>query len=274
MGRIRKSHGTLRYNRRKHGGGRGAHACAPPSPLRPPWISTNNSRLGLHGRCWQEPSRPKGGGVKAQCAPLLLFLRAVAVEGSSIPFATADLEVVAPDKALEAQRMEILQRDLLARFNTRAPVGPSPGDAMTLSLTAFEARTDMLERTRVVCDAAPKAVSVKTLEERWGAVLEGALRIHGCVDASDLPPVYATLAATPKGGERIALQNFLSDPRERKRRGDDHSACLSPLHQRLFHGVPTPRRKFEQLGERDLPASSLGDVYDADTGALRRAAGL
>ena len=113
---------------------------------------------GLQPRCI--PTILKGGGVKAQCAPLLSFLRAVAVEGSSIPFATADLEVVAPDKALEAQRMEILQRDLLARFNTRAPVGPSPGDAMTLSLTAFEARTDMLERTRVVCDAAPKAASV------------------------------------------------------------------------------------------------------------------
>ena len=90
----------------------------------------------------------EGGGVKAQCAPLLLFLRAVAVEGSSIPFATADLEVVAPDKALEAQRMEILQRDIPARFDTGASGGLSPGDAMTLALTAFEVRTDMLERTR------------------------------------------------------------------------------------------------------------------------------
>ena len=49
---------------------------------------------------------------------------------------------------------------------------------------------------------------VKTLEEKWGAVLEGALRIHGCVDAIRLLQVYAALAATPKGGERIALQGL------------------------------------------------------------------
>ena len=128
----------------------------------------------------------KGGDVEAQCAPLLSFLRAAAVEGSAIPFATAELEVVAPDKALEAQRMEILQRDLPARFDTGASGGLSPGDSMTLTLTAFEERTDMLERTRVASDGAPRALRVKTPEERWGAVLEGALRIHGCVDASGL----------------------------------------------------------------------------------------
>ena len=32
--------------------------------------------------------------------------------------------------------------------------------------------------------------------------------MHGCVDVSRLPPVYAALAATPKGGERIALQGL------------------------------------------------------------------
>ena len=37
-----------------------------------------------------------------------------------IPFAAADLEVVAPDKSLEAQQMEILQRDLPARFDAGA----------------------------------------------------------------------------------------------------------------------------------------------------------
>ena len=58
------------------------------------------------------------GAVETQCAPLLSFLCAVAVEGSAILFETANLEVVAPDKALEAQRMEILQRDLPARFDT------------------------------------------------------------------------------------------------------------------------------------------------------------
>ena len=79
---------------------------------------------------------------------------------------------------------------------------------MTLTPTTFEARTNMLERTRVANDAAPRALRVKTPEERWGAVLERALRIHGCVDASGLPPVYTPLAATPKGGERIALQGL------------------------------------------------------------------
>ena len=43
-------------------------------------------------------------------------MRAAAVQGSMIPFEAADLEVVAPDKSLEAQRMEILRRDLPARF--------------------------------------------------------------------------------------------------------------------------------------------------------------
>ena len=77
---------------------------------------------------------------------------------------------------------------------------------MTLALSAFEARTDMLEHTRTASDGSPRAVRVKTPEDKWGVVLEGALRMHGCVDASGLPPVYAALAATPKGGEGIALQ--------------------------------------------------------------------
>ena len=50
----------------------------------------------------------EGGAVKAQCALLHSFLRTAAVEGSAMPFAMADLEVVAPHKALEAHRMEIL----------------------------------------------------------------------------------------------------------------------------------------------------------------------
>ena len=145
---------------------------------------------------------------------------------------------------------------------------------MMLALTAFEARTDMIEHTRVASDGAPRALRVKMPEEIWGAVLEGALHIHRCVDASCLPPVYATLSATPKGGGEDRVAGSLSDPRERARRGDDHSACLPPLHKRLVHGVPTPRHKFERLGERDLPDPSLGDVYNADTGALRRAAGI
>ena len=144
----------------------------------------------------------EGGGVEAQCAPLLSFLRASAVEGSAIPFEASSLEVVAPDKALEAQHMEILRRYLPARFNTRALGGPSPGDPMTLSLTSFEARTDMLERTRAESDGAPRAVRVKKPEEKWGEVLEGALCMYRCVDTSGLPLVYAALVATAKGGGR------------------------------------------------------------------------
>ena len=79
---------------------------------------------------------------------------------------------------------------------------------MTLACTAFEARTDMLERTRAASDGAPRAVRVKTTEEKWGLVLEGALHMHGCIDVGGLTPVYAALAATPKGGERIALQGI------------------------------------------------------------------
>ena len=185
-----------------------------------------------------------------------------------------NLEVVSLDKALEVQRMEILPRYLPARFNTGASGGPSPGDAMMLALTAFEARMDMLERTRVASDAAPKVLGVKTPEKRWGAVLEGALRIYGCMDDSGLPLVYATLAATPKGGGEDQIVGYLSDPCERERCGNEHSARIPPLCQRLVHGVPTPRHEFEQLGERDHPFPSIGDVPDADAGALRRAAGL
>ena len=79
---------------------------------------------------------------------------------------------------------------------------------MTLALSTFEALTDMLERIRAASDGTPRAIRIKTPEERWGAVLERALRMHGCVDASGLPPVCAALAATPKGGERITLQGL------------------------------------------------------------------
>ena len=54
---------------------------------------------------------------------------------------------------------------------------------MMLALSAFEVRTDMLERTRAASNGDPRAVKVKTPEEKWGAVLEGALYMHGCVDA-------------------------------------------------------------------------------------------
>ena len=84
----------------------------------------------------------------------------------------------------------------------------SPGDTMTLARTASEVHTDMLERTCAASDGSPRAVRVKIPEEKWGAVLEGALRMNGCVDASGLLPVYAALAATLKGGERIALQGL------------------------------------------------------------------
>ena len=100
----------------------------------------------------------KGGEVEAQCAPLLSFLRAAAVEGSAIPFKTDDLKVVAPDKALEAQQMETLRRDLPVRFDTGALGGPSPGDAMTLELTAFEACTNMLESTCASSNGAPRTL--------------------------------------------------------------------------------------------------------------------
>ena len=81
----------------------------------------------------------KGGSVKAQCAPLLSFLCAAAVDDLTVPFEASDLEVVVPDKALEleAHRMEILRRYLHARFDTGALGGPSLRYAMLLALAAF-----------------------------------------------------------------------------------------------------------------------------------------
>ena len=38
--------------------------------------------------------------------------------------------------------------------------------------------------------------------------MEGALRMHGCVDSSGLLLVYTALTATLKGGERIVLQGL------------------------------------------------------------------
>ena len=90
------------------------------------------------------------------------------MEGLAILFEASDLEVIAPDKALEAQQTDILRRDLPARFDTGASGGPSLGDAMKLALTAFEARTDMLECTRTASDGASRTVRVKTSEEKWG----------------------------------------------------------------------------------------------------------
>ena len=70
---------------------------------------------------------------------------------------------------------------------------------------------------------ASRAVRVKTPEEKWGPVLEGALRMHGCIDASGLPPVYAALVATMKGGERIALQGLYQN------RTNAHGAAMTIL---------------------------------------------
>ena len=60
----------------------------------------------------------EGRAVEAQYAPLLSFLYAAAVDGSAIPFEGDDLEVVTPDKALEAQQMEILLLDLPTRIKS------------------------------------------------------------------------------------------------------------------------------------------------------------
>ena len=49
------------------------------------------------------PISPEGGSIETQCAPLLAFLWAADVKGLVIPFDASDLEVVTPDKALEAQ---------------------------------------------------------------------------------------------------------------------------------------------------------------------------
>ena len=100
----------------------------------------------------------------------------------------------------------------------------------------------MLECTCAASDGPPRAVIVKMLEEKWGGVLEGALRMHGCVDVIGLLLVHAALAATPEGGEMIALQRLYQT---RARRGDNYSACLPPLHKKLIHGVPSPRHEFE-----------------------------
>ena len=113
--------------------------------------------------------------------------------------------------------MDILQRDLPARFDTGASGGPSPGDAMALALTAFEARMDMLERTRVASDGAPRALRVKKPEERWEAVLEDALHIHRCVDDSRHPLVSRQVQRTPVGGRyhqriRVCGARLLTPP--------------------------------------------------------------
>ena len=67
--------------------------------------------------------------------------------------------------------MEILRKDLPSRFDTGASEGTLPRDAMTLALSSFEARTDMIERNRSASNGAPRAVRVKTPEEKWGALL-------------------------------------------------------------------------------------------------------
>ena len=76
----------------------------------------------------------EGGVVETQCAPLLAFLRVAALEGSMITFAAADLEFVVPDKYLEAQRMEILQRDLPALRHGSFGGGPRRGMPWLLPL--------------------------------------------------------------------------------------------------------------------------------------------
>ena len=64
------------------------------------------------------------------------------------------------------------------RFDTGDSGGSSPGDSMTIALTAFDPRTDMLERTCAAIDGAPRAVRMKKPEEKWGALLEGVLHMH------------------------------------------------------------------------------------------------
>ena len=101
------------------------------------------------------------GAVETQCVPLLAFLCAAAVKGSVILFEASDLDVVTPDKALEAQRMDILRRYIPVLFDAEALGGASTGDAMMLALSAFEARTDMLDHTRSARNGDPRALRIK-----------------------------------------------------------------------------------------------------------------
>ena len=62
--------------------------------------------------------------------------------------------------------MEILKRYLPVRFDAGALGGTSAGNAMALALSAFEVRTDMLRRTHAASDGAPRAIRIKTPEEK------------------------------------------------------------------------------------------------------------
>ena len=74
-----------------------------------------------------------------------------------------------------------------------------------------------------------------------GVVLEGALSIHGCMDASGLPPVYAALAVTPKGGGDCVVGS-ISDPRKARRR-PFRSSTSPPQKTHSWRADTTPRTR-------------------------------
>ena len=148
---------------------------------------------------------------------------------------------------------------------------------MTLANSAFEARTDMLERTRAASNGAPRVVRIKNSGGEMGiSTRERAphARMRGCERTT--AGLRRTRRYTKGRGEDCVAGSLTDprkrtppDPRKRTRRGDVHSARLPPLHKRLVHGVSSPHHELERLGERDITAASLGHVNHADKGALR-----
>jgi hypothetical protein len=143
------------------------------------------------------------------CAPLLNFIRLActrnAAGDTASPLARAVLDVPLADAALIQHRTELIAHKLPG-LNSTPILAAGQQVAQSLGELVAEqrqSRQDMVDRHT--------AITLKTIEEYFGASTHTLLRVCQVANSSLLPPVYQTMADYGKKKERITMQRAIDD---------------------------------------------------------------
>ena len=131
--------------------------------------------------------------AEVQCAPLLAYLRIACVRR-----AAASGGNPAPPPITTAAPVPVIPDDTLVRAANGGPPSRPPRPIRPSSAAAARTKTPSVKPLRPSTPARSRrsptlrqtavAAKTKTPEEKWGAAIATAYRIHSCYDDTGLPP--------------------------------------------------------------------------------------